>query len=138
VTAPAPAPKPAPQPSPAKPAAPARWLPPVTSLTHAAPAPGPPPAVAAAAVPGGALALGQQATILVNGKAEDVRVGAVFPKATPFFRLVKIEGGHAEIAPADGAWADGSQTATLVAGTSLTLTNTADGTQFELRLAAIG
>jgi hypothetical protein len=74
------------------------------------------------------------ASISVNGAAEDVKVGAKFPKADPVFRLVSLTANTAEISIVGGSYASGSKTATLRKGKPLTLMNTADGTRYELRL----
>jgi hypothetical protein len=74
------------------------------------------------------------ATISVNGKLETVRSGGSFPSSNPLFRLVSVSRGTARIAISNGSYASGAQTVSLVAGRTLTLVDTADGTRYKIRL----
>jgi hypothetical protein len=70
----------------------------------------------------------------INGRVETVRVGASFPSSNPLFKLVSVTGGVVRIGIAKGGYASGAQTVSLVAGKSLTLVDTADGTHYKIQL----
>ncbi len=76
------------------------------------------------------------ATISVNGRRETVRIGAGFPSSNPLFRLISVSHGVARIGVANGSYASGAQTVSLVTGRTLTLVDTADGIHYKVRLAA--
>ena len=76
------------------------------------------------------------ATISVNGVSEQVSVGKPFPAADPVFVLVSLARNAVKISIAGGTLESGAPTVTLEKGKPLTLVNTADGTQYELRLVA--
>jgi hypothetical protein len=77
------------------------------------------------------------AEIAVNGVAQSVQVGGVFPSSDPFFKLVKLTRKGAQISIAGGSLANGAPTVTLTKSKPLTLQNTSDGTRYVLRLLAI-
>jgi hypothetical protein len=74
------------------------------------------------------------AEIAVNGVAQTVQVGGVFPSSDPFFKLVKLTRKGAQISIAGGSLANGAPTVTLTKAKPLTLQNTSDGTRYVLRL----
>ncbi len=74
------------------------------------------------------------ATISVNGKVQTIRIGASFPSANPLFRLVSVVRGVARIGIANGSYASGTPTVSLLAGHTLTLVDTADGVRYRLQL----
>ena len=76
-----------------------------------------------------------RATLVVNGRREEVGVGGEFPKDGPFFTLVSVGPSSARIGIAGGSYASGEQTATVRKGRTLVLQNTADGTRYEIKLA---
>ena len=75
-----------------------------------------------------------KATLVVNGRREEVAVGGEFPKDGPFFTLVAVGPSSARIGIAGGSYASGEQTATVRRGRTLVLQNTADGTRYEIKL----
>jgi hypothetical protein len=77
-------------------------------------------------------------TILVNGRSDVVRVGAGFPSGNPLFRLVSVSHGVARIGIANGSYASGAHTVSLVIGRTLTLVDTADGIRYKLELRTAG
>jgi hypothetical protein len=77
------------------------------------------------------------AEIAVNGVAQTVQVGGVFPSSDPFFKLVKLTRKGAQITIAGGSLANGAPTVTLTKAKPLTLQNTSDGTRYVLRLLAV-
>jgi hypothetical protein len=77
------------------------------------------------------------AEIAVNGVAQTVQVGGVFPSSDPFFKLVKLTRKGAQISIAGGSLANGSPTVTLTKAKPLTLQNTSDGTRYVLRLLSV-
>lgn len=77
------------------------------------------------------------AEISVNGVAQTVQVGAVFPASDPFFKLVKLTRKSAKISIAGGSLANGAPSVTLTKGKPLTLQNTSDGTRYVLRLLSV-
>ena len=79
-----------------------------------------------------------RATLVVNGRREEVGVGGEFPKDGPFFTLVSVGPSSARIGIAGGSYASGEQTATVRKGRTLVLQNTADGTRYEIKLVATG
>jgi hypothetical protein len=77
------------------------------------------------------------AEIAVNGVAQTVQAGGVFPSSDPFFKLVKLTRKGAQISIAGGSLANGSPTVTLTKAKPLTLQNTSDGTRYVLRLLSL-
>jgi hypothetical protein len=77
------------------------------------------------------------AEISVNGVAQTVQVGGVFPSSDPFFKLVKVTRKSAKISIAGGTLANGAPTVTLTKAKPLTLQNTSDGTRYVLRLLSV-
>jgi hypothetical protein len=77
------------------------------------------------------------AEISVNGVAQTVQVGGVFPSSDPFFKLVKLTRKSAKISIAGGSLANGAPTVTLTKAKPLTLQNTSDGTRYVLRLLSV-
>jgi hypothetical protein len=77
------------------------------------------------------------ATIAVNGIANQVSVGSSFPASSPVFTLVSLTQRVAKIGIAGGNYENGAATVTLAKGKTLTLMNTADGTRYVLRLVAV-
>lgn len=77
------------------------------------------------------------AEISVNGGAQTVQVGGVFPSSDPFFKLVKLTRKSAKISIAGGSLATGAPTVTLTKAKPLTLQNTSDGTRYVLRLLSV-
>jgi hypothetical protein len=77
------------------------------------------------------------AKIGVNGVAQTIQVGGVFPSSDPFFKLVKLTRKGAQISIAGGSLANGAPTVTLTKAKPLTLQNTSDGTRYVLRLLSV-
>jgi hypothetical protein len=77
------------------------------------------------------------AEISVNGVAQTVQVGGVFPSSDPFFKLVGLTPKSAKISIAGGSLANGAPTVTLTKAKPLTLQNTSDGTRYVLRLLSV-
>jgi hypothetical protein len=77
------------------------------------------------------------AEIAVNGVAQTVQVGGVFPSSDPFFKLVKLTRKSAKISIAGGSLANGAPTVALTKAKPLTLQNTSDGTRYVLRLLSV-
>jgi hypothetical protein len=81
------------------------------------------------------------AVITVNGgPPQRITIGQDFPLPPfdPIFHLVAVSRTAAKISIAGGSLSDGRATVTLRKGRPLTLMNTADGTQYELRLLWTG
>jgi hypothetical protein len=74
------------------------------------------------------------AQISVDGKAETVAVGGVFPADNPLFKLVSVSTRSAKIAIEGGSYASGAATLTLKRGKAVTLLNTADGSRYTVKL----
>jgi hypothetical protein len=74
------------------------------------------------------------AMISVNGTPERVDVGGKFPASDPTFVLASASSSSVRIGIAGGSLASGNQTVTLRRGTTLTLVNTVDGTEYRLKL----
>jgi hypothetical protein len=77
------------------------------------------------------------AEIAVNGVAQTVQVGGVFPSSDPFFKLVTLTRKGAQISIAGGSLANGAPTVMLTKAKPLTLQNTSDGTRYVLRLLSV-
>ena len=81
------------------------------------------------------------AVIAVNdGPPQRIAIGQDFPLLPydPIFHLVSVSRKAAKISIAGGSLSDGRATVTVRTGRPLTLMNTADGTQYELRLLWTG
>ena len=81
------------------------------------------------------------AVITVNsGPPQKISIGQDFPLPPfdPLFHLVAVSWKAAKISIAGGSLSDGKTTVTVRKGHPLTLMNTADGTQYELRLLWTG
>jgi hypothetical protein len=81
------------------------------------------------------------AVITVNGgPPQKIKIGEDFPLPPfdPIFHLVAVTRKAARISIAGGSLSDGRATVTVRKGRPLTLMNTADGTQYELRLLWTG
>ena len=87
------------------------------------PAPKPPPVVFA--------------TINLDGKMQQMKVGQPFPVKEPLFVLRSLTKKQAKIGVAGGSFDDG-QTVALAFGKKLTLVNTATGVRYVLRLVYTG
>jgi hypothetical protein len=74
------------------------------------------------------------AVVSVNGVAESVGVGKTFPAADPVFVLVKATRTSVTISVAGGSLESGAPAVRLQTGKTVTLQNTADGTQYVLKL----
>jgi hypothetical protein len=74
------------------------------------------------------------ATLSVNDVREEVNVRAQFPASSPFFVLVSAAAKSVKISIAGGSLANGASSITIKKGESVTLANTADGTQFTIAL----
>lgn len=77
------------------------------------------------------------ATIMFDGKPQQLQVKDRFPKNDPMFVLVSLKKKQAKIGVAGGAFSDG-QTVTLALGKKVTLLNTATGVRYELKLVYTG
>ena len=98
-------------------------------------------AKAATAKPGAAAPAAAKvtnATIAVNGTANQVSVGSSFPASAPVFTLVSLTPRAAKIGIAGGSYENGVATVTLAKGKTVTLMNTADGMRYVLRLVTVG
>ncbi|HEX6714597.1 MAG TPA: hypothetical protein VF066_14480 [Thermoleophilaceae bacterium] len=78
------------------------------------------------------------ATIAVNGIANQVSIGSSFPASAPVFTLVSLTPRAAKIGIAGGSYENGVATVTLAKGKTVTLMNTADGMRYVLRLVTVG
>ena len=110
----------------------------------AAPAPGPgpeaaaqPTATAAPASPAAKAPAITDATIMFNGKPQQLTVKQKFPKGSPLFVLVALKKKQAKIGVAGGSF-DNGQTVTLALGKTVTLVDTATGVRYELKLVYTG
>jgi cytoskeletal protein RodZ len=103
-----------------------------TTITPAPTAPAP-----STSTSGNRALSGASAPISVNGKAETVEVGALFPKGEKIFRLVSVTANSATISIAGGSFESGATTATLTIGRTLTLMNKSNGKHYSLRLLSI-
>lgn len=77
------------------------------------------------------------ATIMFEGKPQQLQVKDTFPKGDPMFVLVSLKKKQAKIGVAGGAFDDG-QTVTLALGKKVTLLNTATGVRYVLKLVYTG
>jgi hypothetical protein len=76
------------------------------------------------------------ALISVNGVQEIVSPGDDFPNANPIFHLKSLSLAGARISIVGGSFATGATSILLRKGKTLTLQNTADGTQYVIKLLA--
>jgi hypothetical protein len=74
------------------------------------------------------------ALISVNGKPESVAVGKPFPSTDPVFMLLRATRTFAMISVSGGSLESGAPAVRLSKGKTVTLQNTADGTQYVLKL----
>ena len=77
------------------------------------------------------------ATIEVNGRSEDVKVGEVFPESDGAFRLVAVTNESAEIGLASGTFSNGQETMALKIGEELVLISDPDGTRYAIKLISV-
>lgn len=77
------------------------------------------------------------ATVMLDGKPQQLEVKDKFPKADPMFVLVSLKKKQAKIGVAGGSFDDG-ETVTLVLEKRVTLLNTATGVRYELKLVYTG
>jgi len=77
------------------------------------------------------------ATIMLDGKPQQLQKKQEFPARSPLFVLVSVKKKQAKIGVAGGAFDDG-KTVTLVQGKKLTLVETATGVRYELKLVYTG
>ncbi len=103
--------------------------PPATTGGSGAPAP-----VAGAPAPVAPLAY---ATLLVNGRPQQLTLKQLFPKADPIFVLVKLVGKDARIGVAGGSFTAGN-TILLELGKRVTLMNTTTGQRYVVKLVYVG
>ncbi len=110
----------------------------------AAPAPGPgpdaaaqPTANAAPASPAAKAPAITDATIMFNGKPQQLTVKQKFPKGSPLFVLVALKKQQAKIGVAGGSF-DNGETITLALGKTVTLVDTATGVRYVLKLVYTG
>ena len=132
----------APELSPAAPTAPATSASPPATQTSTTPATTTPatttPAPASSPSTSGNRTLsGASAPISVNGNAETIEVGALFPNGEKIFRLVSVTANSATISIAGGSFESGATSATLTIGRTLTLMNKSNGKRYSLRLLSI-
>ncbi len=90
----------------------------------------PPPPTTAPALP-------TYATLLVNGRPQQLILKQLFPKADPIFVLVKIVGKNARIGVAGGSFTVGN-TILLESGKRVTLMNTTTGQRYVVKLVYVG
>ncbi len=110
----------------------------------AAPSPGPgtdeapqPTASSAPASPAAKAPAITDATIMFNGKPQQLTVKQKFPKGSPLFVLVALKKQQAKIGVAGGSF-DNGQTVTLALGKTVTLVDTATGVRYQLKLVYTG
>lgn len=77
------------------------------------------------------------ATVMYNGKPQQLKVKQKFPSGDPLFVLVSVKKNKAKIGVAGGSFDDG-QNVTLTLGKKLTLVDTATGVRYELKLVYTG
>jgi hypothetical protein len=76
------------------------------------------------------------AVISVNGTAETVSVGKTFPAADPIFVLLKATATYVTVSISGGSLQSGAPSVRIAKGKSATLQNTADGTEYVLKLVS--
>ncbi len=77
------------------------------------------------------------ATLLVNGRPQQLTLKQLFPKGDPIFVLVKIVGKNARIGVAGGSFTAGN-TILIEIGKRVTLMNTTTGTRYVVKLVYVG
>jgi hypothetical protein len=77
------------------------------------------------------------ATLVVNGKTQQLTLRQVFPKSDPTFVLAKLSGTAARIGVAGGSFTAGN-TMVLQLGKKVTLMNTTTGQRYVVKLVYIG
>ena len=77
------------------------------------------------------------ATLLVNGRPQQLTLKEQFPKADPTFVLVKLIGENARIGVAGGSFTAGN-TVLLRLGKKVTLMNTTTGQRYVVKLVYVG
>ena len=77
------------------------------------------------------------ATLLVNGRPQQLALKQLFPKADPIFVLVKLDGKTARIGVAGGSFT-GGKTMLLLLGKRVTLMNTTTGQRYVVKLVYLG
>ena len=77
------------------------------------------------------------ATIMFDGKPQQLKVKQKFPTKSPLFVLVSLKKKQAKIGVAGGSFDDG-QNVTLALGKKVTLVDTATGVRYELKLVYTG
>lgn len=77
------------------------------------------------------------ATLLVNGRPQQLTLKQQFPKADPIFVLVKLVGDNARIGVAGGSFTGGN-TVLIQLGKKVTLMNTTTGQRYVVRLVYVG
>jgi len=77
------------------------------------------------------------ATLLVNGRPQQLTLKQQFPKADPIFVLVKLVGENARIGVAGGSFTAGN-TVLIKLGKKVTLMNTTTGQRYVVRLVYVG
>ena len=77
------------------------------------------------------------ATLLVNGRPQQLTLKQLFPKADPIFVLAKLIGENARIAVAGGSFTAGN-TVLLQLGKKVTLMNTTTGQRYVVKLVYVG
>ena len=77
------------------------------------------------------------ATVMFNGKPQQLKVKQKFPTGDPLFVLTSVKKNSAKIGVAGGAFDDG-QNVTLTLGKKVTLVDTATGVRYELKLVYTG
>ena len=77
------------------------------------------------------------ATLVVNGKAQQLQLKQLFPKGLPTFVLLAVDKGSVKIGVAGGKFTDGVAVK-LVLGKRVTLMNTTTGQRFVMKLVFTG
>jgi hypothetical protein len=77
------------------------------------------------------------ATVMLDGKPQQLKVKQQFPKGAPLFVLASVKKKQAKIGVAGGSF-DNGQTVTLTLGKTVTLVDTATGVRYELKLVYTG
>jgi hypothetical protein len=77
------------------------------------------------------------ASLEVNGRTEEVKIGDRFPAADPAFRLVNAGGQSAEIGLASGTFSNGQETIAVTVGETLVLISDPDGKRYAIKLVGV-
>jgi hypothetical protein len=78
------------------------------------------------------------ASLEINGRAEEVKIGETFPAGDPAFRLVTAGGQSAEIGLASGTFSNGQETIAVNVGETLVLISDPDGKRYAIKLLGVG